>query len=55
MRQLKAAVIPRQPIAESEAKDVMIRVYVLGMYVVRRPNAATLVPQIRNRYDILIF
>ena len=55
MRQLKAAVIPRQPIAGSEAKEVMIRVYVLGMHVVRGPTAATLVPHINNGYDISIF
>ena len=52
---IRAAVIPRQPIARSEAKAVLTRVFELGMFVVRVPNAATLLLQCSLRYDISMF
>ena len=43
MRKLKLVAMVRRPLAGSEAKEVMIRVYMLGMSVVRGPNVAPLV------------
>ena len=55
LRKIKLVAMVRRPLAGSEAKEVMIRVYMLGMYVVRGPNAAPLVPHIDQRYDKSIF